>query len=51
MAMLYLCKQGFGSLADIVNWDTETFLDALEYEAISNAISRHLMWKSEQGVK
>ena len=48
MAIFYLAKQGYGSVNEIVNWDSDRFLDALEYEAIDNAIGRHLRWKAEQ---
>lgn len=51
MAVLYLAKQGYGSVTDIKEWDTPELLDALEYEAISNAIDRHVRWKSEQDNK
>lgn len=48
MAVLYLAKQGYGSVGEIREWDTPELLDALEYEAIDNAIARHLRWKAEQ---
>ena len=48
MSILYLAKNGYGSVDQIKNWDTKQLLDALEYEAIENAISRHIQWKSEQ---
>lgn len=48
MAVLYLSKQGYGTPAQIRDWDTTDFLDALEYEAIENAIGRHMRWKAEQ---
>lgn len=48
MAVLYLAKQGYGSPESIREWDTDMFLDALEYEAIGDAIGRHLRWKAEQ---
>jgi hypothetical protein len=48
MSALYLAKQGYGSVNEILEWDTPQFLDALEYEAISNSIDRHLRWKAEQ---
>lgn len=51
MAVLYLSKQGYGTPQQIQEWDTPEFLDALEYEAIENAISRHLQWKAEQESK
>ena len=51
MAMFYLAKQGYGSLKEIREWDTPELLDALEYEAIDNAIGRHLRWKAEQDNK
>lgn len=46
--MMYLCKQGYGSLHEVREWDTDQFLDAMEYEAIENAIGRHMRWRSEQ---
>jgi hypothetical protein len=51
MAIYYLAKQGYGTVNDIRGWDTPEFLDALEYEAIGNAIDRHHQWKSEQDSK
>lgn len=51
MAVFYLAKQGYGSVEQIESWDTPRFLNALEYEAIENAITRHLSWKAEQGRK
>jgi hypothetical protein len=48
MAIFYLAKNGYGSVNEIEDWDTDKFLDALEYEAIDNAIARHLRWKAEQ---
>jgi hypothetical protein len=48
MSILYLVKNGYGSVLEIRDWDTEQFLDALEYESIGNAITRHFHWKSEQ---
>lgn len=47
MAMMFLCKQGYGSLNEITSWDTEQFLDAIEYESMTSAIERHYNWKSE----
>lgn len=41
MAMFYLAKQGYGSVAEVEEWDTPRFLDALEYEEIMNAIERY----------
>lgn len=48
MAVLYLAKQGYGTPQQIKEWDTPEFLDALEYEAIGNAIERHIRWKAEK---
>jgi len=48
MAILYLSKQGYGTVDQIRAWDTPQFLDALEYEEIEAAISRHLTWKARQ---
>jgi len=48
MAMMYLAKQGYGTLAEIRDLDTEDFLNLMEYEAIDNAIGRHMRWKAEQ---
>jgi len=48
MAVLYLAKQGYGTPREIQEWDTDLFLDALEYEAIGNAIERHIQWKAEK---
>jgi len=45
--VLFLVKSGYGSLTEIKEWDTKQFLDALEYEAIDNAIARYLQWKAE----
>lgn len=48
MSVLYLSKRGYGTPAQIREWDTTDLLDALEYEAIDNAIGRHMRWKAEQ---
>lgn len=42
-----LVKSGWGSLSDIQQWDTTQFLDALEYENISNDIQQHCNQKGE----
>lgn len=46
MSMFYLVKQGYGSLADIRELDTEELLDILEYEQIQNRIENYLMNKA-----
>ncbi len=46
--MIYLTKQGYGTLAEIRELDTPDFLDLLEYESIVNAISRHQYWQAKQ---
>lgn len=48
MAVFYLAKNGYGSVDEILEWDSERFFDALEFEALENAITRHLRWKAEQ---
>jgi len=48
MAILHLASNGYGSVSEIKEWDTPMFLDALEYSAIGNAITRHYQWKAEQ---
>jgi hypothetical protein len=47
MAVVYLSKQGYGTVSQIRDLDTKDFLDLMEYEAIENAIERHLRWKAE----
>jgi len=41
--MFALSKAGFGSLAEIEQWDTDQFLDAIEFEQISADIQAHKM--------
>lgn len=41
MAMFALSKAGYGSLAEIEQWDTDQFLDAIEFEQISADIMAH----------
>jgi hypothetical protein len=41
MAVFYLAKQGYGTIAEIRDMDSPEFLDLMEYEAISNAIERY----------
>lgn len=48
MAIFYLAKNGYGSVDEIEKWDSDRFLDALEYEAIENAVASHLRWRMEQ---
>ena len=43
MTIMYLSKQGYGSLKELKLMDTKEFLDLVEYEQISNAIEKHLM--------
>lgn len=39
--MFALAKAGYGSMADIEAWDTDQFLDAIEFEQISADILAH----------
>lgn len=48
MAIFFLAKNGYGTVLEIEQWDTDRFLDALEYEAIESAIIRYLRWKAEK---
>ena len=41
MAMFSLSKAGYGSLAEIEQWDTDQFLDAIEFEQITADIQAH----------
>ena len=38
MSIFYLSKQGYGSVNEIATWDTDRFLNAIEYEYIQNSI-------------
>lgn len=49
--MFALSKAGYGSLAEIENWDTEQFLDAIEFEQISADIQAHKMGEARNGSK
>lgn len=40
MAVYYLAKQGYGSVAEIRGMDTPEFLDLIEYEQMNQAIER-----------
>lgn len=41
--MFALAKAGYGSVAEIETWDTDQFLDALEFEQITADIQAHNM--------
>ena len=43
MAVFYLSKIGYGSVDEILIWDTPLFLDALEFENIQSAFIKHEM--------
>lgn len=47
--MFALSKAGYGSLAEIEAWDTDQFLDAIEFEQISADIQAHKMEMSRNG--
>jgi len=40
---LFLVKAGYGSLKEVEEMETRTFLDCLENEEIRNAIENHLI--------
>jgi hypothetical protein len=44
---LYLVKEGYGSLGEVEEFDTSTFLDCLEYEEIKNAIESQLIKEAQ----
>lgn len=41
MQLLSLVKAGYGSIVEVQDLDTDLFLDALEWEAITNAVQSH----------
>ena len=43
MTVFALAKKGYGTVAEIEQWDTPQFLDAVEYEMICGDIESHLM--------
>lgn len=45
---LCLVKAGYGSLDKIEELDTKEFLDCLEYEEITDAISQHLIEEAQK---
>lgn len=47
--MFVLVKAGYGSLAEIQAWDTDEFLDAIEFEQISADIQAHQMKEAHNG--
>lgn len=49
MAMFALAKAGYGSLAEIEAWDTDQFLDAIEFEQISADIQAHKIEVARNG--
>lgn len=49
MAMFALSKAGYGSLAEIEAWDTDQFLDAIEFEQISADIQAHKIEVARNG--
>jgi len=48
MAAMMLCKRGYGSLDEVLSWDTKQFLDALEYESICSQVERHEIEQARQ---
>ena len=40
-AMFYLARRGYGSLADLQEWDTPQLLDVMEYEHIQSDIEHY----------
>lgn len=49
MAVLALCKAGYGTVREIEEWDTDQFLDAIEYEQIAADIQAHKMEEARNG--
>lgn len=47
--MFALSKAGYGSLAEIEQWDTDQFFDAIEYEQITADIMAHRMENPDGG--
>jgi len=43
MEVFYLVKQGYGSLKEIRELDTDELLDLIEYEQIKIALEKHYM--------
>lgn len=41
--MFHLARQGYGSLAEIEDWDTPRLLDVIEHERIRADIEAHIM--------
>lgn len=46
MSIFYLAKQGYGSLKEIRELDTDELFDILEYEQIQNRIENYLINKA-----
>lgn len=49
MAMFALSKAGYGSLAEIEAWDTDQFLDAIEFEHITADIMAYKTESARNG--
>lgn len=49
MSMFALAKAGYGSLAEIESWDTDQYLDAIEFEQMSADIQAHRMEMAKNG--
>lgn len=49
MSMFALAKAGYGSLAEIESWDTDQYLDAIEFEQMSADIQAHKMKVAKDG--
>lgn len=47
--MFALAKAGYGGLAEIEAWDTDQFLDAIEFEQISADIQAHKIEVARNG--
>jgi len=41
MTVFHLARQGYGTIAEIEQWDTPRFLDVVEYEQIRMDIELH----------
>lgn len=47
--MFALAKAGYGGLAEIESWDTDQYLDAIEFEQMSADIQAHRMEVAKNG--
>lgn len=49
MSMFALAKAGYGSLAEIESWDTDQYLDAIEFEQMSADIQARRIEVAKNG--